>query len=220
MAAHVDAATGKLTGVESLARFQTDPYRPPNLWFDEAVELGIGTELEKNAFARGMAIREYLPRDVYVGCNLSGATFLEPEFQEFFRQQDLNQIVLEITEHDAIKDYSELAASLSEFRSQGLRLAIDDFGAGYAGFRHIVELNPDIIKLDMSLVRNIDRAPTIQSVVRALVGFAEEHGSNLLAEGVETQAELSMLQSLGIRRAQGYFFHKPLQRAPLLELFR
>jgi EAL domain-containing protein (putative c-di-GMP-specific phosphodiesterase class I) len=215
----VDATTGKLVGVESLARFQTDPYRPPNQWFDEAVALGIGTELEKNAFAKGMSIRKYLPEDIYVGCNLSGATFLTPEFQEFLKQQELNHLVLEITEHDAIADYSELATSLSDFRNQGLQLAIDDFGAGYAGFKHIVELSPDIIKLDMSLVRNIDRNPTMQSVVRALVRFAEDEGLNLLAEGVENRAELNMLQSLGIRRAQGYFFHKPMPIAPLLDLF-
>jgi len=216
----VDATTGAIVAVESLARFQTDPYRPPNEWFSEAVELGIGTELEKAAFAKGMAIREHLPPDIYVGCNLSGSTLIEPTFQEFLRQQSLEQIVLEITEHDMIADYGALIPSLSEFRSRGLRLAIDDFGAGYAGFRHIVELNPDTIKLDMSLVRNIDSSPTIQSVVRALVGFAQERNTKLLAEGVETQAELDMLISLGIKRVQGYFFYKPMPQAQLLELFR
>ncbi|MDK8463040.1 EAL domain-containing protein [Marinobacter sp. SS13-12] len=214
----VDSMTGRLVGMESLARFQTDPYRPPNQWFDEAVALGIGTELEKNAFAKGFAIREYLPKDVYVSCNLSGATFLEPEFQEFLKQQELDQIVLEITEHDAIADYKELVSSLSEFRNQGMKLAIDDFGAGYAGFRHILELNPDIIKLDMSLIRNIDRNPMMQSVVKALVAFAGDHDLTLLAEGIENREELSALQSLGVSRAQGYFFHKPMPMAPLLGL--
>jgi len=152
----VDVAGGEIVAVESLARFQTDPYRPPNEWFDEAVELGIGTELEKSAFAKGMTIKEQLPQNIYVGCNLSGTTFLEPAFQEFLRNQDLKQVVLEITEHDVISDYGALTSKLSEFRNRGLRLAIDDFGAGYASFRHIVELNPDTVKLDMSLVRNIN----------------------------------------------------------------
>lgn len=214
----VDVMTGKIVAAESLARFRTEPYRPPNKWFEEAVELGIGTELEKIAFAQGMVIKEHLPEGVYVSCNLSGATFLEPAFQEFLKQQDLNQVVLEITEHDIIADYDELALRLSEFRKQGLRLAIDDFGAGYASFRHIVELNPDMIKLDMSLVRNIDQGPTIQSVVRALVGFAADRGTALLAEGVETQAELDVLKSLGIRRVQGYYYYKPMPRAQLLNL--
>lgn len=211
--------TGNVVAVESLARFQTDPYRPPNEWFEEAVALGVGSELEKSAFAKGMAIKDLLPPDIYVGCNLSGATFLEPDFQDFLKQQNLDQVVLEITEHDIIADYTELANSLSDFRNFGLKLAVDDFGAGYASFRHIVELNPDSIKLDMSLVRNIDRCPAIQSAVRALVGFAEDRGSNLLAEGVETRAELDMLKSLGIQRAQGYFFHKPMPQEQLLELF-
>ena len=215
----VDTTTGALVGVGSLARFQTDPYRPPNEWFHEAVELGIGTELEKSAFAKGMSIKKQLPRDAYVGCNLSGATFLEPTFQEFLRQQDLEQVVLEITEHDIIADYGELASTLTEFRDRGMRLAIDDFGAGYAGFRHIVELHPDIVKLDMSLVRGIDSSPTTQSVVKALVGFAKEQNTTLVAEGVETQAELDMLESLGIRRVQGYFFHKPMFQTQVLELF-
>ncbi len=216
----VDTTTGDIVAVESLARFQTDPYRPPNEWFDEAVKLGIGTELEKSAFAKGMAIREYLPQDIYVSCNLSGTTFLEPTFQEFFRQQHLEQVVLELTEHDIIADYGILTPSFSAFRDRGLRLAIDDFGAGYAGFRHIVELNPDTIKLDMSLVRNINHSPTLQSVVKALVGFAEERSYQLLAEGVETQAELDTLKSLGVRRVQGYLFYKPMPQDQLLELFR
>lgn len=214
----VDTMTGRLVGMESLARFQTDPYRPPNQWFDEAVALGIGTELEKNAFAKGFSIRKHLPKDVYVSCNLSGATFLQPEFQEFLKRQELDQIVLEITEHDAIADYEKLVSSLSEFRNQGMQLAIDDFGAGYASFRHILELNPDIIKLDMSLIRNIDRNPMMQSVVKALVAFAGDQDLTLLAEGIENREELSTLQSLGISRAQGYFFHKPMPMAPLLEL--
>ncbi len=215
----VNSITGNIVAVEALARFQTDPYRPPNEWFDEAVKLGIGTELEKSAFAKGMAIGEHLPQNIYVGCNLSGTTFIEPTFQTFLKQQSLEQTVLEITEHDVIVDYDSLTSSLSGFRNQGLRLAIDDFGDGYAGFRHIVELNPDTIKLDMSLVRNINHNPTIQAVVKALVGFAEDRNTQLLAEGVETQAELDTLRSLGIRLVQGYLFYRPMPQSQLLELF-
>ncbi|WP_341937919.1 sensor domain-containing phosphodiesterase [Marinimicrobium sp. C2-29] len=215
----VNSITGNIVAVEALARFQTDPYRPPNEWFDEAVKLGIGTELEKSAFAKGMAIGEHLPKNIYVGCNLSGTTFIEPTFQTFLKQQSLEQTVLEITEHDVIVDYDSLTSSLSGFRNQGLRLAIDDFGDGYAGFRHIVELNPDTIKLDMSLVRNINHNPTIQAVVKALVGFAEDRNTQLLAEGVETQAELDTLRSLGIRLVQGYLFYRPMPQSQLLELF-
>ncbi|MGO1500461.1 MAG: sensor domain-containing phosphodiesterase [Marinobacter sp.] len=216
----VDVDTDGLAAVESLARFKSDPYRPPSEWFDEAEGLGIGTEVEKSAFILGVAIKEHLPEKAYVACNLSGAAFLDPTFQEWLRQQDLKKVVLEITEHDVIEDYEELASSLAEFRKQGLRLAIDDFGAGYASFRHIVELSPDIVKLDISLVRDINCKPSIQSVVNALTRFAKDQGVQLVAEGVETEAELGMLRSLGITRVQGYFFHKPMPQSQLFDLFR
>lgn len=211
-----DSVNRRITAVEALARFRTEPYRPPNEWFDEARAINMGTKLERNAFIKGVEILADLPDHLSVGFNVCGTTVLDGKFREFLMEQDLRRLVIEITEHDIINDYQALAEALEPFRRRGLKLAVDDFGAGYASFRHILNLEPDIIKLDMSLVRDIDRNAKAQAIVRALVAFATDNACQLLAEGVETEAELATLNSLGITLIQGYKLHKPLERDRLL----
>lgn len=214
----VDADSNRIISVEALTRFNSRPYRPPNEWFDEAAEVGRHVALERNALIKGLAILGALPSSIFVSCNLSGQALLDPEIQEFLQGRKLDRIVLEITEHDMIADYESMLKILKPLRQAGMLLAIDDFGAGYASFRHIVGLNPDIIKIDMSLVRNIDVSRTAQSVVRALRSFGDENQRRLVAEGVETEAEFQMLRSLGVTRIQGYLLHKPMGRDDLLRV--
>jgi EAL domain-containing protein (putative c-di-GMP-specific phosphodiesterase class I) len=98
---------------------------------------------------------------------------------------------------------------LRPLRARGLRLAVDDAGAGYASFRHILRLRPDHIKLDMSLTRNIDTDKSKRALALALIEFARETGSELIAEGIETQGELATLRELGVMRGQGYLLGRP-----------
>jgi EAL domain-containing protein (putative c-di-GMP-specific phosphodiesterase class I) len=107
---------------------------------------------------------------------------------------------------------------LEPLRKKGLRLAVDDAGAGYASFRHILRLEPDIIKLDMSLTRDIDTDRTRRALAAALIRFAQETGSKIIAEGVETQSELEVLRSLGISMAQGYLISRPVPLAAAVSL--
>lgn len=214
----VDAESGRVVSVEALARFNTRPYRPPNEWFEQAAEVDRHTALERNALIKGLAILPDLSKATYVSCNLSGQALLDPEIQEFLRGRKLDRIVLEITEHDIIADYDVLIEVLKPLRAMGMALAIDDFGAGYASFRHIIGLDPDIIKIDMGLVRNIDTSHTAQSVVRSLGIFADENHRQLVAEGVETERELQTLRSLGVNRVQGFLLHKPMVRDDLLQV--
>lgn len=214
----VDTVTGRIAGVESLARFNTQPYYPPNEWFDIAQNAGLGIELECRAIEKGLAVLPELPEGAYVACNVSGRTLISPELQDVFRGRDLSQAVLEITEHDIIDDYQLLLEALEPLRARGLRLSVDDFGNGHSSFQHIVHLEPDFIKLDRSLVRDIDRNANARKVLHALAGFAFNSGSELVAEGVETRAELEVLQKMGISRIQGYLLHKPLEQAELQEV--
>jgi len=216
----VNTETGQVISVEALTRFNTRPYRPPNEWFDEAAEVGCHTTLERNALIKGLAILAHLPAGTFVSCNLSGQALLDLEIQDFLQDRKLDRIVLEITEHDIIADYESLLETLTPLRKAGMMLAIDDFGAGYASFRHIVGLDPDIVKIDMSLVREIDSNATAQSIVRALCAFAEENQRHLVAEGVETEQEMQTLRSLGVTRVQGYLLHKPMGRDDLMQVLR
>ncbi len=119
------------------------------------------------------------------------------------------RLVLEVTEHSTIEDYAEIASVLAPLRKRGLRLAVDDAGAGYASFRHILQLKPDIIKLDRSLISGLNENQDQLALAAALVSFAEKTGIKVVAEGVETPEELKALQALNVNKAQGYLLGRP-----------
>jgi EAL domain-containing protein (putative c-di-GMP-specific phosphodiesterase class I) len=99
---------------------------------------------------------------------------------------------------------------LQPLRQCGLKLAVDDAGAGYSSLRHILNLRPDFIKLDVDLIRHIDLDPARRALASALIAFARDTSSNIIAEGVETVSEFATLQSLGVEQAQGYFLGRPM----------
>jgi EAL domain-containing protein (putative c-di-GMP-specific phosphodiesterase class I) len=200
---------GAITGVESLARFPDCETRPPSDWFAEAAEIGLGTELEVAAAKAALEGLRYLPDDISLGINLSPATLLSKELGPLIAAVPAGRIVVEVTEHAAVNDYAGLVRALAPLR-QRVRLAIDDVGAGYSGMRHILDLRPDLIKLDMSLVRDIDKDPARRSLAVALVGFASGIDSQIVAEGVETAAELAVLREIGVPKAQGYHLCRPM----------
>jgi EAL domain-containing protein (putative c-di-GMP-specific phosphodiesterase class I) len=122
---------------------------------------------------------------------------------------DPGKVVLEITERTAIKDYPRFQEYLAAFRARGFRFAVDDAGSGYAGLGSIANLNPDYIKLDISLISNIDTNFLKQNLVETMVGFAETHGAQVIAEGVERREEFETVKELGVHLTQGFLFHKP-----------
>jgi EAL domain-containing protein (putative c-di-GMP-specific phosphodiesterase class I) len=117
--------------------------------------------------------------------------------------------VIEITESEFIKNLGQLSYVLNKFRRENLVLAIDDFGAGYAGLNLLAEIQPDLIKIDMSLLRNVDESGPRQAIVRAINNICIDLGIDVLAEGVETEDEFTWLENLGITLYQGYWFAKP-----------
>ncbi|HTD82464.1 MAG TPA: EAL domain-containing protein, partial [Gemmatimonadaceae bacterium] len=123
--------------------------------------------------------------------------------------KDPTRVVIEITERTAIKDYPKFRGRLKEFRDKGYRFAVDDAGSGYAGLGSIANLEPDFIKLDMSLINCIDQNFIKQNLVETMVRFANEHGAMVIAEGVERKEEYEMVKSLGVHLVQGFFVHKP-----------
>lgn len=204
-----DITHSKVVGFEALARFQGQPYRPPNEWLEDAASVGLLAELEECLQREALGQLANLPADTYLSLNVSPDTVLAPNFAERFLGHPLERLVLEITEHELVADYAELVTALAHMRVQGIRLAIDDVGAGYANFRHILKLRPDIIKLDGALIKNLDSEVDCRLLVAAFVQFAKGFGCRVIAEGLETQAERVALQELGIRFAQGYLLGRP-----------
>lgn len=215
-----DLQQAKVVGFEALSRFSADPYRPPNEWFGEAKEVGLGSELEARAIRLGLRAMEHLPDDIYMSVNLSPEYILDGVLDEIFGDQALHRVVLEITEHAVVDHYDELARLIRPFRDRGLKIAVDDAGAGYSSFRHILNLAPDRIKLDMSLTRNIDTDSSRRALAAAFSKFAEETGTAIVAEGVETESEIKTLRDLGVTKVQGYFIGRPMPLSQAAQICR
>lgn len=210
-----DLTQQRITGAECLARFQCTPSRTPDAWFAEAAAVGMGSELEASAVQSALRCLQNLPESFYLAINASPDFILSDALAPVLEHIDLKRIVLEITEHARVKDYDALALALAPMRSAGLRVAIDDAGAGYSSMRHILNIEPELVKLDISLTRGIDADPKRRALASALIAFAREIGIAIVAEGVETEAELQTLLSLGVTSVQGYLLGRPMTLADL-----
>ena len=204
----MDLRTRRPVGYEALARFRSLPPRPPDAWFAEAAALELGTHLELATIERALAVLPAIPADTYLSLNCSHRTVRSPELAALLAPH-AGRLVVEITEHEPVDDYEELAIALRPLRALGVRIAIDDAGAGYASLRHTLALNPDIVKVDISLTRAIDTDRARRALASALISFADEMDMTIVAEGIETEAELRTLTDLGVRYGQGFHLAKP-----------
>ncbi len=198
-----------VSGVECLSRFDVEPRRAPDVWFNAAHEAGVGLELELRAIKNALDALYQLPQGITLSINCSPELIVSGRLDAALAGTDLARVVLEITEHAAVTDYETLMTVLRPFRARGARLAIDDAGAGYASMRHILHLHPEVIKLDMSITRNIDVDANRRALAKGLIAFAHEIQSTITAEGVETESELATLRAIGADKVQGYFLGKP-----------
>jgi EAL domain-containing protein (putative c-di-GMP-specific phosphodiesterase class I) len=209
----VDLATGTVTAYEALARFTAEPVRTPDVWFAEAHEVGRGVALELAAVELALRRLHDLPDDCCLAINVGPETLAEGVLCPILQTVDAGRVVVELTEHAAVGDYPKLLRSLDDLRQAGVRLAVDDTGAGISSLAHILKLDPEVIKLDRALTSGIDEDPARRALAVSLVAFAGETGALIVAEGIETPAELDVLRAIGVRYGQGYHLGRP---APLV----
>ncbi|MDQ1509301.1 MAG: hypothetical protein QOG50_1145 [Actinomycetota bacterium] len=210
----VALSSGSIVGVEALARFAHEPARPPDEWFAEARELGFGERLELLCVEQALTVVERLPSDCFISVNVSPDTAMGGELVSVLSVVPGERVVLELTEHDEISDYEWLRPFLDRYRANGVRIAVDDAGAGYAGLQHILSLMPDILKLDRELIRGVDTDIARRALARCLVDFAGEIGAEVLAEGISGIAELDVLRAVGVSLGQGYYLGRPASDLP------
>lgn len=201
--------SGVPVGVESLARFSDQDVRSPDIWFNEAAEAGLGVELEMLAVRQAIRGLPYIPAGLYVAVNVSPQTAMTETLAEVVGTAPTGRLVVEVTEHATVTDQAGLSEALHRLR-RNARIAIDDVGAGYSGLRRILDLKPNIMKLDMSLTRDVDKDPARAALAQAMVAFAGEIGSRIVAEGIETEAEWRTLAALGVGYGQGWHFSRPM----------
>jgi EAL domain-containing protein (putative c-di-GMP-specific phosphodiesterase class I)/GGDEF domain-containing protein len=203
------AETGEIFGYEALARGVPRNLRSPEVMFEVAAEADLVWELSRLCRARALAgAKDLLQGDQLLFVNVDPHDFADPGFG-VLDSIDPRRIVLEITERTAIKDYPKFRERLRSFRERGFRFAVDDAGSGYAGLGSIANLEPDFIKLDISLINSIDTNFIKQNLVETMVGFAKEQGAMVIAEGIERAEELETVKRIGVPLVQGFLLHHP-----------
>jgi EAL domain-containing protein (putative c-di-GMP-specific phosphodiesterase class I) len=212
----VDLGTGRLLGVEALCRFHDG--RAPDAWFDQCEELDLSVPMDLAILELAMADLDRLP-DGYLALNLAIGTLSSGDALLRILRPALSRrlVVLELSERVVVDDYETMRQQLLPLRRAGILLAVDDTGAGYSSAQHIVQLRPDLFKLDRSFVASVDTDRARRAFAIAAVVLAKELGCTMIAEGVETAAELATLRLIGVGAAQGYFIGHP-QRLPLAPL--
>ncbi len=210
----VDLQSGRPVGAEALSRFAPLPVRAPDTWFAEAASVGLGVELELAALDMAIGQLRHLPANLYLSVNASVATLMSEPFRALIASVPAERIVVELTEHAEVADYEQLEQSIKGIRSTGIRLAVDDAGSGYSSLQHILNLQPDVIKLDIGLTRGIDRDPARLALGRALLKFGfDAYRASIVAEGIETVGEYETLRSLGCPAGQGFYLGRPSRLA-------
>lgn len=213
----VDLATGRTIGHEALARFPDKGATSPTQWFVDATAAGLRTELEAAAITLAVASAVNLPSDTFLALNASPSTAIAVDLRSVLEPIGLARVILEITELAAVVEFPKIERAIEDLRRDGLRIALDDTGAGYVSLRHVIGVRPDLIKIDMNITRSVDSDVTNQAVASALCSFADRMGALVVAEGIETEAEREMLLSLGVVAGQGYLFGHPAPAGQLAE---
>jgi EAL domain-containing protein (putative c-di-GMP-specific phosphodiesterase class I) len=206
----VRLADSTILAYEALSRFDHPLSARPDRAFAMAAGRGLGPELELMAAGCALAHLALAPPGGWLGINFSADTVMNPAaLALLMRHAGRQPILLEITEHTPVSDYERLTACLRPLRAAGVLIGVDDAGAGFASLSHILHLRPDVIKLDIALVRGIDQDPVRRALARSLVTFSHEIGATLVAEGVESTAERAALSALGVTYGQGFLWGKP-----------
>ena len=170
----------------------------------------MSEQLECAVIKKALHNLPLLQADQYLSINVSPTTILNcGYFSTLLPADKLSRILLEVSEHERIDDYSKVAGVLAPYRQSGLRLAVYDAGSGFASFRHILQLQPDVIKIDRSLIKDVDSNQAELALTAAIVKFANTTGCTIIAEGVETECERNTLFELGVCCAQGYLLGRP-----------
>jgi len=199
----------RVVAVEALARFRGPPSQTPDVWFSDANEVGLGIELEHAAVHQAIEQLSQIPASIDLSLNVSPGAASANGFRELVATTNPERIIVEITEHAPIEDYDGIATVFDELRGLGLRLAVDDAGAGFASLRHILRLDPQFIKLDRTLIDGIATDRSRQALAAGLISFAEKTEAAIIAEGIETREEIDELRALGVAYGQGFRLGRP-----------
>ncbi len=201
----------KTVAYEALLRTKSTELPHPGAIFAAAEQLDMVTVVGRTVRKQAAALAESLPDDALLFLNLHPLELLDPAlFQgSSALTRHAHKVVLEVTERTSLERIPDARSRVAGLKELGFRIALDDMGAGYAGLTSFAMLEPEFIKIDLGLVRNVDSEPMKQTLIRAIVRLAQDLGIDVIAEGVETEPEASALGAIGCHLLQGYFFARP-----------
>jgi EAL domain-containing protein (putative c-di-GMP-specific phosphodiesterase class I) len=205
----VELGTGRLIGFEALSRFDTEPRRAPDAWFNQAARCGRGLALEMAAIKAALAAPGR-PPGTYLSLNFSPSALASPKIMQIL-PRNMSDIVVEVTEHELASEDGGLEEGIAKMRARGARIAVDDAGAGYAGLNQVMRVQPDVIKLDRSLIEGVHCDSAKSALVEFFVMFARRVGAGVCTEGIETLDELRTLINLGVSYGQGFLLGRPAE---------
>ncbi len=213
----IDMKRGVVAGYEALSRFRLEPRVSPDRVFAEASRVGLGVELEMLVVGRALEPAARKPPNCFLSVNVDPLHLLDERLQAILlTPPSLGGIVIELTEHRAVDDMKALGRELDRLRARGAAIAVDDAGSGYSGLTQLLALRPQLLKVDRELVTNVHEDAAKQALIQMLGELAGRLDAWLLAEGIETESELSVLRQLHLPLAQGYFLGRPA--APWAEI--
>jgi diguanylate cyclase (GGDEF)-like protein len=203
----VELTTGRLVGYEALSRFNAEVARGPDAWFNQAQRCGRGLALEMAAIKAALSAPGR-PRGTYLSLNFSPSALASTKILSIL-PSNMSGIVVEVTEHELASEDGGLEEGLARLRARGAKIAVDDAGAGYAGLNQVMRVQPDMIKLDRSLIEGVNADGAKAALVEFFVMFARRVGAGVCTEGIETLDELRTLINLGVSYGQGYLLGRP-----------
>ncbi|MFL5885538.1 MAG: EAL domain-containing protein, partial [Thermoleophilaceae bacterium] len=210
-------ASGRIFGYEALARFNSSIQRSTEALFHQAQRSGRGPRLEAEAIKVALEVGRSRPDGTYLSINFSPSA-IGSSYVRSVLPDDLNDIVVEITEHELASEDGALEDGLADLRRRGARIAVDDAGAGYAGLKQVMRVQPDLIKLDRGLIEGVNFDSAKSALIEFFVLFARRVGAGVCTEGIETLEELQSLVQLGVGFGQGYLLGRPAEPwAPVSE---
>ncbi len=211
----VDLAQGVITGFEALSRFPGQEGFSPDRVFGAAEQIGSLLPLEEIVVAQALAARAHLPENCFLSINMTAAFLLSPHWRKLVRASSgLSGVVLELTEQQAISDYTRVREALADVQRAGGMVAVDDAGAGYASLKHVLEIKPDFIKLDRIFVQDCHHDPAKAALIEMIGRAGSRMDSWIIAEGIEEHGELGELCRLGVPLGQGYLLGRPQAAMP------
>ncbi|MDQ0620736.1 EAL domain-containing protein [Arthrobacter globiformis] len=202
---------GHVIGVEALTRFVTDDGASADHWFNEAESVGLGTELELAALHRALAAAQAVPDHMFIALNLTPATCADPRIPGLLEHSQLamDRIVIDLNGPVPLEQYASLTSAIAPLRGRGLRIAVNGAEVGFTSMDQVLELHPDIIKLDRSFIAGIEDSPGQRLRAAAMGELARHIDAVIGAQGVETPEELEAVTELGMTAAQGYLLGRP-----------